>query len=179
MSPVNGLGFPERWLPVDGHPGYEVSDLGRIRSVDRHLPFKSSSGLTLRFHKGVVRKPSLNRKDGYLMVPLSNGKPVYAHRAVATAFVPGDTSLEVNHRDGIKTNNTPANLEWASGSQNMRHAHATGLKSNDRHRKVAVVDGVVYPSRTDAAKALGVRVSQVSKAIHQGHRLLGLVVTNG
>lgn len=95
------------------------------------------------------------------------------------AFVPGDKSLEVNHRDGIKSNNSPLNLEWVSGSQNMRHAHATGLKSNDNHRKAAVVDGVIYLSRTEAARAMGVSVAQVSRAIRRGHRLHGSVVKNG
>jgi DNA-binding NarL/FixJ family response regulator len=51
------------------------------------------------------------------------------HRLVAEAFLekPSASALEVNHKDGVKANNHYTNLEWVSHSENMTHAHKTGL----------------------------------------------------
>jgi hypothetical protein len=57
-------------------------------------------------------------------------KSVLVNRVVALALIPNPTNLEqVNHIDGDKANNAKSNLEWASGSDNEKHAHRTGLKS--------------------------------------------------
>ncbi len=53
------------------------------------------------------------------------------HRLVCQAFHgPPETGQEVNHLDGVKTNNSAQNLEWATRSENLKHAHATGLRSS-------------------------------------------------
>lgn len=55
------------------------------------------------------------------------------HRMVAAAFVENPNELpEINHIDGDKTNNTMANLEWCTSSENFRHALRTGLVENIR-----------------------------------------------
>lgn len=57
-------------------------------------------------------------------------KSVLVNRVVALRFLPNPLKLEqVNHKDGDKENNALSNLEWASGSENEKHAHRTGLKS--------------------------------------------------
>jgi hypothetical protein len=103
---------PEAWRPVPAEYGrYEVSSHGRVRSAK----------------SGRIRKGAYDNGLGYQRLLLSvYGRPVtaYVHRLVALAFCDGDSSLEVNHKDGDKSNNVADNLEWVSRSQNMKHAYA-------------------------------------------------------
>lgn len=57
-------------------------------------------------------------------------KSALVNRVIALRYLPNPLNLpQVNHLDGNKENNAKGNLEWASGSQNEKHAHRTGLKS--------------------------------------------------
>lgn len=112
----------EVWAPIPGWDGiYAVSTLGRIIRVAGNIP-----GATA----GRILKPQ-NTPDGYLAVTLTrHNKPqtVRVHRAVALAFLePPTTGLQVNHKDGVKTNNRLDNLEWVDGKATMAHADQNGL----------------------------------------------------
>lgn len=129
-------------MPVAGYIGiYEVSDTGLVRSMDRVVTL--ANGKRRRIN-GKQLSPKRSR-DGYLFLSLSkNGvsKTNYLHRLVATAYIPNPNELpEVNHLDGIKTNNAVTNLDWCSHSDNVRHAYATGLNRNNgaNHRFAAEV----------------------------------------
>lgn len=70
--------------------------------------------------------------NGYLKVTLTvNGKQVQklSHRIVAETYLI-NKSIQVNHKDGNKSNNHVDNLEWVTASENQIHAHKTGLKPN-------------------------------------------------
>lgn len=113
----------EVWKPVVGYEGeYEVSDIGRVRSVAR--PVRNRWGTeTIRSSK--LRAIGVKR-EGYRFVNLfrkQHGKPMYVHRLVAMAFLPNPNDYpQVNHLDGDKSNNRSSNLEWCTGSVNCRHA---------------------------------------------------------
>ena len=63
-------------------------------------------------------------------------KHVTVHRLVASAFIPNiENKPEVNHIDGIKSNNCDWNLEWSTHSENMQHAYDTGLKKPSQLNK--------------------------------------------
>ena len=108
----------EQWRTVPGFPAYEVSDQGRVRSIDHHTV--NSLGRKL-FYRGRVRKL---RDDGrgYLRVNLSNG-PVWSvkhvHRIVLEAFVgPRPDGMHACHANDISTDNRLENLRWDTASAN-------------------------------------------------------------
>lgn len=145
--------------------------MGSVRSVDRHISYTTKSGAHVTtFRKGCTRKPG-TKPNGYLYLPLGDKSVIQVHRAVAIAFIDGDMSLTVNHKDGDKTNNVVSNLEWASQSENNLHAYAV-LGKQPKRIKVSV-DGSVFSSMTEASAAMGVHVSQIAKACARGHRLHG------
>lgn len=123
----------EEWRDIVGFEGfYQVSSIGRCRSLDRTV--KSRWG-TPKPLKGRIRVPGVQR-EGYLMVLLNrDGKSFkrYVHRMVAEAFIKNPQSHpQINHIDGNKSNNAANNLEWTTGSENCRHAIASGLYQNAR-----------------------------------------------
>lgn len=139
----------EIWKPVVGHEGsYEVSNLGRVRSLDRDITIQTRWGMSAtRSLKGRVLRHTDNG-TGYLQVQLcdSAGRhPMLVHRLVAAAFVGRADGREfVNHIDGNKTNNTAANLEWCTRTENMLHAHANYLIASYR---VAVIGTCLITGR--------------------------------
>jgi len=113
----------ERWLPVAGVPGYEVSDQGRVRSLDRHVHQGGSkrSAACSRFVRGRLLRPGPS-KSGHLTVVLgrANGSSL-VHHLVLNAFVgPCPKGLEGRHLDGDHTNNAFSNLVWDTRGNNTR-----------------------------------------------------------
>lgn len=116
LSPMSG----EEWRDVPGFDGYyQVSNMGRVKSVDR---FRSDGirikGVLLRTHHDAC---------GYELVCLNkNGKHKHysVHRLVALAFIPNPDNLpQVNHIDEVRNHNTASNLEWCSIIYNQNYGH--------------------------------------------------------
>lgn len=122
----------EQWRPVRGYEDlYEVSDAGRVRSLDRLQSCLSRWGEPcVRRIKGRVLRQNDNG-SGYLMVHVSVGgcrESKLVHRLIAEAFLPSRPDRDfVNHIDGDKSNNSVENLEWCTRSENMQHAHDNAL----------------------------------------------------
>lgn len=119
----------EIWRPIKGYEGfYDVSNLGNVRGLDRKRPHIFGSQII----KGKEMKPSLNN-NGYYVVHLSNneGSKIFTiHRLVAIAFIKNEGNKpEVNHINGIKTDNHFKNLEWVTERENTIHAYKTGLRN--------------------------------------------------
>ena len=119
---------PEYWCDVNGYEGiYQVSNLGRVRSLDREIKRKNGKKLLI---KGQPLKVHLNRR-GYLRINLrKDGKDTNhtVHRLVAKAFIPNpEDKPQVNHLNGVKTDNNVCNLEWCTRAENIEHAYRNGL----------------------------------------------------
>lgn len=109
----------EQWLPIHGFPGYEVSDLGRVRSYR-----KPGTSKELRASPKLL-KPS--DKGGAMKVTFwENSRPFYktVHRLVVDAFgeqKPNDgKNYVIAHWDGDYTNNHISNLRWATYRENFK-----------------------------------------------------------
>lgn len=144
----------EQWKIIGRAAGYEVSNFGRVRRRDNGLL------LNLNNHKGRSRVHLYSRTQGFY---------VYVHRLVAEAFIPGFKS-----DDG---------LIFLDG--NLRNARVDNLKVKDREKGriskllpdnvyVEVIEtGDIYPSATQAAKAIGGQCGNVLKVlngVHSQHR---------
>ena len=153
----------EVWKDISGFEGrYQVSDAGRVRSLDRKVHGVSKAGRVYpRKVRGAVLRPGACR--GYLIVNLHPTGTIAVHLLVARAFVGGCApGLEVNHKDGDKHNNAAANLEWVTRRGNQIHAVATGLNV----QAIPVVHpetGRVFPSITQAARYAKCRAGTISK----------------
>ena len=125
----------EEWRDIPGCPGYQVSDHGRVRSLDRTVTHPNGQ---VRHYKGKVLRTPPNQ-DGYPVVCLyTQGKRQKrtVHALVAESFFgPRPDGMEVCHNDGNKTNNHVGNLRYGTASDNMldRVRHGTDRDAAKTH----------------------------------------------
>lgn len=145
----------EEWRGVVAAPGYEVSNLGRVR--------RSTAGRAT--FAGRLLSP-IRMACGYFAArPVVGGKNTqqYVHRMVAAAFIgPCPSGMEVNHIDGVKTNNAVTNLEYVTHAENMCHASGAGLMpSGARHPQARLSEDDVRGIRS--ARASGESFGSISR----------------
>lgn len=125
------------WKSIKGYEGiYEINEHGQIKSVSR----VRSNGKNGRGYKTKekILKERLNR-DGYYVVSLcknskSNNKRI--HRLIAIAFIPNPyNKLEVNHKNGVRSDYSIDNLEWVTREENIQHSYDIGLRVSSNKAK--------------------------------------------
>jgi hypothetical protein len=147
----------EQWKAIPGYEGrYEVSDQGQVRSLS--FMQRCEHGLR-RTRERVLAQQKIN--SGYMIVHLhldNVRKALLVHRLVAAAFCPdAGPDLDVNHKDGSKTHNAAANLEWLARTANHDHAVRIGLNPAAMRVKGTPVEGGaarVFDSQSQAALQL-------------------------
>lgn len=161
----------EVWKDIPHLEGfYQASNLGNIRSLPRSTT------------KGCVLKQYVNKKNGYCYVSISQRGHIHSRRVhilVANAFLGENTErLQVNHIDGVKTNNSVSNLEYCTQSENMAHAYRTGLETPKGLSVIDLDTLDVYISASEAARSLSTnakgemvaRVCRGERSRYRNHR---------
>lgn len=174
----------EVWKDVVGYEGlYQVSNYGKIRSVDRLVAHNNGGE---QFIKGKNKKIQIRDKDGYGQVNLYKDgkyKTLKVHRIVAEAFLGKcDENLQINHKDWDRKNNKIENLEWCTAKYNVEHRRSPLVVNRAkrwygpiRERKIVQkqIDGEIkkyYPSAASAAKENGFDSSSITKAARKKMR---------
>lgn len=167
----------EEWRDVVGWGGlYQVSNLGRVKSLPKSVKFKDGR---VRDYDNKILSP-LHTSSGYLHVMLYANtcrKQYYIHRLVCEAFISNTSAhSDVNHIDGCKTNNRLCNLEWCSRSSNIKHAYDSNLRFAYMREAIKTIsrpvlqysaDGELvaeYPSASAAARLN--KYNQASISLH-------------
>lgn len=116
----------EEWRVCTLDPHYEVSSLGRVRSLRRimNVPASKRAAAFSRGYGGKMLTPFKANTTGYMQISLSADNRQSVHRLVALAFIPAvEGKPFVNHKNGIRDDNRVENLEWVTHSENLRHAY--------------------------------------------------------
>lgn len=119
-----GIECVEEWRDVKGYEGqYQVSNCGRLKGLKR-LSHPNKKGSTRLIREKI--KPSFDDGKGYRRVEISKmgvNKKYHVHRLVGIAFIDNpENKPQINHLFGNKSDNRYFNLEWATKSEDRKHA---------------------------------------------------------
>lgn len=149
----------EVWKDIDGYPNYQVSNMGRVKSLNYKLTGKEKI------------MNICNGGSGYLKICLSKDgkrKQYFIHRLVAQAFIPNPNNLpQVNHRDEDKQNNSVENLEWCDAKYNMNYGTCIKRISESKYKPICQFskDGTlikIWDGAKQAADELNIDCQHIS-----------------
>lgn len=165
----------EIWKDTIDFPGYQVSNLGRVKSTSRLVYVTNNKGSYSYTIPEKITKVSL--RTNYLCVTLClNGKHINAlvHRLVAKAFIPNPYDYpEINHKDENKLNNCIDNLEWCTRKYNKNYGSGNLRSASKRSKKVIQYSDTFYKewnSLNEAARGNNVAAGSIRSACIKKHK---------
>ena len=177
----------EIWKDITGYEGYyQISNKGRIKSLERRV--NDNGGVVLLNSK--ILKPVINEK-GYLRIGLNkDGKRIYKRvsRLVAEMFISNpENKPQVNHKNGIKTDNNVSNLEWVSISDNVKHSYQVLKRkcsmlgkfgtNNPNSKPIAqIMNGkiiAIFPAAKEAERITGISQGNISRCANKKTKTAG------
>ena len=160
----------EIWKALPGVTGVEVSNFGRVRTIDRVVSGENGT----RSLKGHVLKQCKNI-DGYLTVSIQiDGKQATkrVHRLVAQTFIKNPDNLpQVNHKDCDRTNNHVENLEFCDNSYNQKYKNKFGISNTETQGhplfaiNLSTLEVLHFRSQGEAGRELGISTGNINNII--------------
>lgn len=165
VSPLNYAAIPDGYRTVPGIPQVAVNEQGEVWNIKHNRPGKiqTSGG-------------SGSNSSGYKFISMNIGggktSTKYVHRMVAMAFIPIPAEfleyadiLQVNHKDGNKTNNAVSNLEWVTAAGNIKHVLENGLKTLNKCLAKNLNTGEIreFPSSEHLAREFGISIKRLRR----------------
>lgn len=167
----------ELWKDILDYEGlYQVSNTGRVRSIDRETTQLGHKNIYTRIIRGQeIKQRKIN--SGYCIVRLCKDgvcKAVTVHRLVAIAFIGNKGSeFQVNHKDGNKNNNCVDNLEWCTQSENVKHSYAKLSHAKNTVKVKCVETGECFESIKQAAQHIGISRCAINAAVSGRNKTAG------
>lgn len=175
----------EIWKTIPELPNYQVSNLGRVKSLERKV--KKWNGF--RTVRERILKPR-KKRNGYLQLLLSNEgirKTVLVHRLVCDAFLKNPLNLpQINHINEIKEDNRLENLEYCDarynnnfGTRNKRAGISISKAKkgvfNTKHSKavICIETGEIYPSLSEVHRQFGFSAGHICDCCNGKRNICG------
>lgn len=187
---MNDLATKEEWKDIKGFTGYQISNLGRVRSFHRFNAGRVHGNDVLINTPHLMDIENSDDGSGYKKVMLRHDGKSFCrkiHRLVAEAFIPNPNNYDtVDHISNDKSDNSISNLQWLSRKDNLLKAYNDGIH-NDRieKSKIKVIlsndDGEIlrFDSVGEAADYLGVHYTSISHAYADNKAIRGYWVSYG
>lgn len=154
----------EIWKNIKGYSGYQVSNLGRVRTHNK-TTYTKRHGERHWKDRILKFKPDYNSKckgkqgTGYRVSLWKNGKckDFLVARLVATTFLEDliNTNMTVNHKDGNRLNNNVKNLEWLSLADNIKYGFENSQFPQHKTILFNESERIEFRSKSSACKYLG------------------------
>ena len=166
----------EQWKPIKGYEClYEISNHGRIRSLDRVVYQRHYSGCTAKHYLKSQIIQQRTSELGYKRIGLWKDKKCHfysVHRLVGLHFIEKPEGKDcINHLDANPSNNHASNLEWCTQSENIQYAYDHGTKRPPHMKPIGQYDDdwnliKVWESRANAARELKIQGANIGKVCY-------------